>query len=115
MERAGIAWTLRVDKSGLRYTGETSLVQYPDGYIRGDIGDRIHIGCTLTPDHASFDVGREYMEADKAEGIYDYTIDADGHGAVLTLTGPGRGLIYMEAGEPINDAALFVIEVNTPS
>lgn len=109
----GDGW--RVDKSGLRYTGETSLVQYPDGYIRGDIGDRIHIGCTLTPVHASFDVGREYMEADKAEGIYDYTIDADGHGAVLTLTGPGRGLIYMEAGEPINDAALFVIEVNTPS
>jgi hypothetical protein len=32
----------------------------------------------------------------------------------LTLTGPGSGLIYMEAGPPINDGALFLIEVNTP-
>ena len=54
------------------------------------------------------------MEDDKAEGIYDYEIDEDGRGAVLTLTGPGRGLIYMEAGDPINDAALFIIEVNLP-
>ena len=54
------------------------------------------------------------MDDDKAEGIYDYTIDDNGHGAVLTLTGPGRGLIYMEAGEPVNDAALFIIEVNQP-
>jgi hypothetical protein len=54
------------------------------------------------------------MEDDKAEGIYDYEIDSDGHGAILTLTGPGRGLIYMEAGAPVNDAALFIIEVNQP-
>ena len=54
------------------------------------------------------------MEDDKAEGLYDYVIDEDGHGATLTLTGPGRGLIYMEAGEPVNDAALFIIEVNLP-
>ena len=52
---------------------------------------------------------------DKAEGIYDYEIDPDGHGAVLTLTGPGTGLIYMEAGDPVNEAALFVIEVNLPA
>jgi hypothetical protein len=54
------------------------------------------------------------MEDDKAKGIYDYILDEDRHGAVLTLTGPGRGLIYMEAGEPVNDAALFIIEVNQP-
>ena len=54
------------------------------------------------------------MEDDRRNGIYDYVMDDDGHGATLTLTGPGTGLIYMEAGEPINDAALFIIEVNTP-
>jgi hypothetical protein len=54
------------------------------------------------------------MEDDKAEGIYDYVVDEDGHGATLTLTGPGTGLIYMEAGEPVNDSALFIIEVNMP-
>ena len=54
------------------------------------------------------------MEDDRERGIYDYIIDEDGHGAILTLKGPGRGLIYMEAGHPVNDAALFIIEVNQP-
>ncbi len=106
----GDGW--RVDKSGLEYTGAISMQQFPGDYINGNVGDRIHIGCSLTPSWAPFDAGIEYMEADKAEGIYDYQMDPDGHGATLTLTGPGRGLIYMEAGAPVNDAALFVIEVN---
>jgi hypothetical protein len=106
----GDGW--RVDKSGIRYTGTPQITQYPDDYIRGDIGDVIHIGCTLYPPDTPFDVGEKYMEDDKAEGIYDYIIDEDGHGVTLTLTGSGTGLIYMEAGEPINDAALFFIEVN---
>ena len=101
-----------MDKSGIRYTGKPKLVQYPGDYIRGDIGDIIHIGCMLTPSYAPFDVGIEYLEEDRTAGIYDYEIDPDGHGVTLTLKKPGRGLIYMEAGEPINDAALFLIEVN---
>lgn len=102
----------RIDKSGISYSGKAELIQYPDKYIRGDIGDIIHIGCTLNPSYTPFDVGQKYLEDDKAAGIYDYVIDEDGHGVTLTLTGPGSGLIYMEAGEPINDAALFFIEVN---
>ena len=108
----GDGW--RVDKSGIRYVGMPSLEQYPDDYIVGNIGDVIHIGCHLTPSYAPFDIGLAYLEADRAEGIYEYEIDKDGHGVTLTLTGPGRGLIYMEAGDPINDAALFLIEVNLP-
>ncbi len=104
----------RVDKTGLKYTGKTSLEKYPSDYIVGDIGDKIHLGCILTPGHAPFDIGLDYLEEDKKEGIYDYKVDPDGHGVTLTLTGPGRGLIYMEAGDPINDAALFIIEVNLP-
>lgn len=109
---SGDGW--RVDKSGITTRSEPSLIPYPSQYIRGDIGDKIHIWCETTPTDAPFDVGVDYMEDDKAEGIYDYVVDADGHGATLTLTGPGRGLIYMEAGDPINDAALFIIEVNLP-
>ena len=104
----------RVDKSRLHDYGTTAFSQYPSDYIVGDIGDRIHIGCHISPWNTPFDVGIGYMEDDKAEGIYDYEIDEDGHGATLTLTGPGRGLIYMEAGNPVNDAALFIIEVNLP-
>ena len=108
----GEGW--RVDKSGLKYISETSLEQYPADYIVGNIGEKIHIGCIVTPAEAPFDIGRDYLEADKASGIYDYEIDADGHGVTLTLTGPGRGLIYMEAGAPVDDAVLFIIEVNRP-
>ena len=104
----------RVDKSSIYATGPVSFSSWPDSYIRGNIGDKIHIGCTFTPAYAPFDVGLEYMEEDKARGIYDFEIDSDGHGATLTLTGPGRGLIYMEAGDPVNEAAMWIIEVNLP-
>ena len=104
----------RVDKSGIKPHEPVSFSYWPEGYIRGDIGDQVHIGCSFTPSYAPFDVGLEYMIDDKAAGIYDYVIDEDGHGATLTFTGPGRGLIYMEAGEPVNEAALWVIEVNQP-
>ena len=110
---SGDGW--RVDKSGIVEDGPVSFASYPAGYIRGDIGDKVHIWCEISPLRTPFDVGLEYMEDDKAAGIYDYEIDADGHGATLTLTGPGVGLIYMEAGDPINDAALFIIEVNLPN
>ena len=104
----------RVDKSGLTQMAGQFFSYYPESYIRGNIGDKIHIGCIFTPEDAPFDVGMEYMENDKKEGIYDYTIDEDGHGAVLTLTGPGSGLIYMSAGAPVNESALWFIEVNLP-
>lgn len=88
---------------------------YPeDRYINGDIGDTVRLWCDVFPPDTPFDIGLEYLEDDKATGIYDYVIDEDGHGVTLTLTGPGSGLIYMEAGEPVNDAALFFIEVNMP-
>ena len=108
----GDGW--RVDKGGIGFSGQPELKQYPSDYIVGDIGDVIHIGCNLRPSYAPFDIGLEYLEADSKAGIYDYVIDPDGHGVTLTLTGPGTGLIYMEAGDPINDAALFLIEVNLP-
>lgn len=104
----------RVDQSDLEDVHGPGFKAFPSDYIRGDIGDQIHIWCEFTPENAPFDPGISYMEDDKAKGIYDYILDEDRHGAVLTLTGPGRGLIYMEAGEPVNDAALFIIEVNQP-
>lgn len=105
----------RVDKDAIVSTRPTTFSYYPDSYIRGNIGDKIHIGCSFTPQDAPFDVGLEYMESDRKEGIYDYEIDEDGHGAMLTLTGPGSGLIYMSAGPPVNESALWFIEVNLPA
>lgn len=104
----------RVDKSSIYTKEPITFNAYPDAYLRGNIGDVLHLWCEFTPAYAPFDVGVSYMEEDKARGIYDYKIDEDGHGATLTLTGPGRGLVYMEAGPPVNDAALYIIEVNLP-
>ena len=109
---SGDGW--RVDKSGILDREPISFAAYPSDYIRGDIGEQVHIWCEVSPADTPFDIGWEYLEDDKAEGIYNYEIDKDGHGVTLTLTGPGTGLIYMSAGEPVNDAALFIIEVNTP-
>lgn len=104
----------RVDKEGLRDNVPVTFASYPSDYIRGNIGDKIHIWCEFTPEDTPFDVGEEYMKDDKANGIYDYEIDPDGRGATLTLTGPGRGMIYMSAGKPVDESALYVIEVNLP-
>lgn len=90
-----------------------SFVSYPaEKYIVGDIGDTLRLHCEVFPPNASFDIGMEYLQADHENGIYDYTVDDDGYGVTLVLTGPGSGLIYMEAGPPVNDAALYFIEVN---
>lgn len=104
----------RVDKSCMLPVGVPSLKGHPASYIQGEIGDTVHIWCDVNPLFAPFDVGMDYMDADRETGIYEYTVDPDGYGATLTLTGPGTGLVYMEAGPPVNDAALFVIEVNKP-
>ena len=109
----GDGW--RVDKSGISDLGPTYIKPYPSQYVRGKIGDKIHIGCKVSPQNTPFDVGENYMKDDNKTGIYDYEIDPDGHGAVLTLTGPGRGWIYMEAGAPVDRGVLFVIEVDLPT
>ena len=104
----------RVDKSDLMDMGKPYIKGYPSDYIRGDIGEKIHLWCELRPWNAPLVIDTEVMDEDRAEGIYDYVIDEDGKGVTLTLTGPGTGIVYMEAGDPINDAALFIIEVNLP-
>ena len=104
----------RIDKSDLIYSGPVSFSSWPESYIQGDVGDKVHIGCSFTPSFAPFEIGMEELMEDKANGIYDFKIDDDGHGVTLTLTGPGRGLVYMEVGEPVNEAAMWVIEVNLP-
>lgn len=104
----------RVDKTGLVYQGETYLDVSPKGYIHGRVGDTIHVRCEYKPGFTPLDLGIEYLEFDHENGIYDYTIDEDGKGFVLNLTGTGSGLILIEAGEPIDDSELIVLVVDPP-
>lgn len=84
---------------------------YPGNFIRGKVGEKIHVWCEYFPPSASFDIGLDYLELDRERGIYDYEVDADGHGAVLSLKKNGSGLLYLEAGYPLNQNEMVVIEV----
>ena len=104
----------KVDKTYLQEFGPSRFASFPESYQQGEIGDTLHLWCELYPPHAPFDVGLDYLEEDRANGIYDYIIDEDGHGVRLILKKPGVGLVYMEAGAPVNEAAMWFIVVNLP-
>ncbi len=99
----------RVDKEAL--CSEISFSMTPSGYLEARVGEKIHVGCTFSPPAAPFDIGMEELEEDRGRGIYDYEIDPDGHGVTLSIKGVGTGMLYMEAGDPINQAGVLYIEV----
>ena len=105
----------RIDKTGLREVNPyTSFQIMPSKYIEGLVGDYIHLWCEYSPSYAPFNIGIEELENDKARGIYDYTIDSDGKGVVLHLLKKGQGILYMSAGEPINESDIAYIEIMEP-
>ncbi|MCD8313090.1 MAG: DUF4906 domain-containing protein [Bacteroidales bacterium] len=108
----GRGW--RVDKSALEYCGPTSITITPSTYIRGKIGDVVDVRAVLVPESAPLDVGLEELRFDHERGIYDYAVDPDGLGVTLTFTGSGMGMLYFEAGDPINNAELIVVVVDLP-
>ncbi|MGN1233742.1 MAG: hypothetical protein ACI4UJ_09905 [Candidatus Cryptobacteroides sp.] len=101
----------RVDKSSLIRKGAATLSISPGQYIEGNVGDEIHIRVNVVPEDAKVDIGKEELEFDRNNGIYDYAVDEDGRGVVLKLKSKGSGLLYVEAGNPASDAAIIVIVV----
>ena len=106
---SGSGW--RVDKSGIG-PAEPFMTLHPGSYIEGKVGEDIHIWCDFYPRSTEFDVGKEELEYDRNRGIYDYTIDENGHGVTLHLKKPGTGIVYMSAGEPINCSKMAIIVVS---
>lgn len=84
---------------------------YPGNFIRGKTGESYHVRCEFFPGTAEFDIGMEELEYDHSRGIYDYTVDDDGKGVWLTFRKKGSGLLYFEAGYPVNQSELVVISV----
>lgn len=110
---SGGGW--RVDKKGIIETGTKGFFDMtPSGYIQADIGDTVHVRCRVSPADTEFDIGMGELEFDKSRGIYDYVIDPDGKGVSLVLKSQGTGILYMSAGNPINETGMLVIEVNRP-
>lgn len=102
----------RIDKSGLESNDTSTFFDMsPSGYIQAAVGEELHIRCSIRPESAPFDIGKEELETDRERGLYDYRIDEDGHGVVLTFKSPGMGIIYMSAGDPVNETGMLVIEI----
>lgn len=103
----------RVDKTGIHEKDQTVFFEMtPSGYMQGYVGETVHVSCRFQPEEAEFDIGLEELEEDRQRGLYDYIIDEDGHGVTLSLKSPGTGILYMTAGEPVNESGLLVIEIN---
>ena len=103
----------RVDKTGIHEKDQNVFFEMiPSGYMQGTVGETVHVRCRFRPEDAEFDIGLEELEEDRQRGIYDYTIDEDGHGVTLSLKSPGTGIIYMSVGDPVNESGLLVMEVN---
>ena len=107
---SGEGW--RVDKSGVTSFGPGRITLHPSDIISCRVGDSVHIWADLEPTDAPFDIGLEELEEDRERGLYDYTIDPDGHGVTLSLKAPGTGIVYFQAGWPVTDSAgdLIVID-----
>ncbi len=103
---SGSGW--RVNKSGIG-PSTPLFIMHPGNYVEGHVGDTLHIWCECYPKTAPFDPGYEELDYDKSRGIYDYTVDEDGHGVTLYLKKAGTGIVYMSAGHPINRSGMTIV------
>ena len=100
------------DFYGSHTVTQGSAIFHPGDFVRGDIGDKVHVWCDVYPPDTPVELDWELLEEDRRRGIYDYQADSDGHGVTLTLTGAGTGMVYMEAKGIVNEAFLCFIVVN---
>lgn len=85
---------------------------HPGNLLWGRTGERIHVWCDMYPENAELDICREDLDYDVERGVYEYEMDPDGHGVVLTLKGDGTGMFTIDAGPPIDAGFLVIIVVN---
>ena len=105
---SGGGW--RVDKSGIGPSVPLFRL-LPGEIVEGHVGDTVRVWCECYPRTSPFDPGYEELDFDKERGIYDYKVDDDRHGVTLYLKKPGTGIVYMSAGEPINQEGMVIVVV----
>ena len=99
------------DISGSHTITQGSASFYPGDYISGSVGDKVHVWCDVYPPDTPVEWDWELIDGDTERGIYQYEVDPDGHGLVLTLTGRGTGMVYVEVKGIVEEAFLCVIVV----
>ena len=85
---------------------------FPGNFIRCRKGEVVEVSCEYFPPSAPFDVGIEELEYDKGRGIYDYAVGEDGKSVTLYTKERGSGLLYMEAGYPLNQAEMIFLVID---
>ena len=92
--------------------GEAYIRLYPGQYITGTNGEKIHVWVEVSPEDTPVVFSRDDLDFDVERGIYDYDMDPDGKGVVLTLKENGTGMFTVDAGSPVNDGFLVIVVVN---
>lgn len=109
---SGTGW--RVDISALEAVTEGTITIQPSDVIYAEVGDSLHVWADVTPSTAVVTIDEELLEVDVENGLYDYEIDEDGRGLMLWFKATGTGMVYMEAGSPVNAADGAIIFVRDP-
>lgn len=85
---------------------------HPGQFITAHSGQDVRIWCDIYPVDAPFEISIEDLEYDKQRGIYDYTLDSDGHGVTLHCRKGGTGMFTIDAGYPIEEGFLIIVVVD---
>lgn len=121
----------RLDKSSLidgkgegngNNTDKPYLVIDPDGseidgeyyayYYRMPAGSSMHFDLDYSPSSMQVTLREDLVKDEKAEGRALYTMDSDGRGfTVKSLGKPCVTMMEIEAGPPLNDYELIIIEI----
>ena len=99
------------DIHGTHLITQGSATFHPGDFIRGNVGDIVHVWCDVYPPDTPVEWDWELIDGDVQRGIYQYVPDPDGNGLMLTLTGRGTGMVYVEVKGIVDEAFLCVIVV----
>ncbi|MBQ7194210.1 MAG: FimB/Mfa2 family fimbrial subunit [Bacteroidales bacterium] len=89
-----------------------SMAIYPGTIISGEVGTKVHLWCEVYPEDTEVVINRDDLEYEKSRGLIDYSMDTDGHGAVLRLLSPGTSLINVDCGPPVSDGSFVILVIH---
>jgi len=101
----------RVDKSGLQ--ARTHFMLHPAAYNECRSGEHFHLWCEILPsDTPLYIEPLAYDDDERVAALYDYSIDADGHGLTIHTKKGGSAVVYFRAGPPVNRDTLAMLVID---
>ena len=107
----GDGW--RIDRSRLEPEGETFFDLHPAAFNKIYEKKPFHLWCEIWPENAPVEIEPlAYDDTESVSEVYDYQIDVDGKGIVLTPRKAGTALVYFKAGPPVGKDTLAMVVFN---